>query len=599
MLNLKYIREKLNKNFENDPDGLNKVRANFLLNTLFLSIFVALFTLPGFWIKSFDLLFYRSLAIVVVQSFFIWVIINLNKWKLVAHLLCIMLALIILTNFFTKVQGVELISLQFILLLVTFSYYLLGKNWGIIYSILSATSILFYSSSIGKQGIQAIERGAINDATFYGVIIFNFLLIFYIQYHFFNAFSKTINSLETKELEGRILNEKLSVAMVEIKQTAKAKSDFLSTISHELRTPLNAVIGMSNILLLENPRPDQQENLNILKFSGNNLLALINDILDINKIDSGKIELEKIPFKISVLVEDIFRSFKGKALAKGLQLTLDVPDDFAVLVLNGDPTRLTQILNNLIDNAIKFTVNGKVNFLIKTIKKSKESVILQFTIIDTGIGIPLDKQKLIFDSFSQASTSSTREYGGTGLGLAIVKNLLALHNSDIITRSEVGVGTSFEFRITYNINDANMEQANATPHNFLGSDSDISKLRILIAEDDQMNTLLMRKLLAKWQLSPDFVNNGLEAVDACKANTYDLILMDIHMPKMDGYEATTIIRSLADKSKAELPIIALTASVALDVRHKIAEVGITDFISKPFKPNELRAKLEAIAGSKK
>lgn len=599
MLNLKYIREKLNRNFENDTDALNKVRANFLLNTLFISLFVALFTLPGFWLKSFDLLFYRSLAIVVVQSIFIWAVINLNKWKLVAHLLCIMIALIIFTNFFTKVQGVELISLQFVLLLITFSYYLLGKNWGIIYSVLCAASILFYSSSIGKQGLQSIERGAINDATFYGVIIFNFLLIFYIQYHFFNAFSNTINSLEVKELEGRILNEKLSVAMVEIKKTAKAKSDFLSTISHELRTPLNGVIGMSNILLLENPRPDQLENLNILKFSGNNLLALINDILDINKIDAGKIELEKIPFKISTLINDIYKSFKSKAIDKGLELNLEVPDDFAVLFLNGDPTRLTQILNNLIDNAIKFTINGKVNILIKTIKKSKESVTLQFTIVDTGIGIPLDKQELIFDSFSQASTSSTREYGGTGLGLTIVKNLLALHSSKIITRSEVGLGTSFEFSIKYSINDAHMDQAEAKPFNFLGDDSDISKLKILIAEDDQMNILLMRKLLAKWELSPDFVNNGLEAVEACKANTYDLILMDIHMPKMDGYEATTIIRSLDDKAKAELPIIALTASVALDVRHKILEVGITDFISKPFKPNELRAKLEAIANNKK
>ncbi|RYG15002.1 MAG: response regulator, partial [Chitinophagaceae bacterium] len=225
-----------------------------------------------------------------------------------------------------------------------------------------------------------------------------------------------------------------------------------------------------------------------------------------------------------------------------------------------------------------------------------EYVTLQFNIIDTGIGIPSDKHELIFDSFSQASTSSTREYGGTGLGLTIVKNLLALHNSKIRLQSTVNEGSSFEFEIRYNLDDAQMDQLNTIPNSSSSDESDISGLKVLIAEDDQMNILLMRKLLAKWNLKPDFVNNGLEAVEYCKTNSYDLILMDIHMPKMDGYEATTIIRALDDKTKSEIPIIALTASVALDVRNKITEVGISDFISKPFKPTELRAKLEAIAG---
>lgn len=590
---LSSIKQKIDNNFKNDPDGLNKVRASFLLNTLTISLFVALLTLPGFWLKSYDLLFYRSLAIVAVQAVFIWVTLHLNKWKTVAHLLCIMVSVIIFTNFYVTVEGIKIISLQFLILLITFSYYLLGKKWGLFYSILSASSMFLYFTAIGRAGIESIERTTISDYTFYGVVVFNFILMFYIQFHFFNAFSKTVKNLEAKELEGRLLNEKLKVAMVEIKQSTKAKSDFLSTISHELRTPLNGVIGMSNILFLENPRKDQVENLNLLKFSANNLLALINDILDINKIDAGKIELQKIPFKISGLINEIFSSFNGKAEAKKLSLILDVPEDFDVLILNGDPARLTQLLNNLIDNAIKFTVNGQVKILIKTTKNEKDSVTLQFNITDTGIGIPLDKQELIFDSFAQASTSSTREYGGTGLGLTIVKNLLALHNSEIKITSKVDEGTTFEFEICYNLDNAQMDQTNVIPYNFLGDDSDISKLKVLIAEDDQMNILLMRKLLAKWNLKPDFVNNGLEAVEACKANEYDLILMDIHMPKMDGYEATTLIRKM--EGKAGLPIIALTASVALDVRNKITEVGISDFISKPFKPNELRAKLEAIA----
>ncbi|RYF20945.1 MAG: response regulator, partial [Flavobacteriales bacterium] len=274
---------------------------------------------------------------------------------------------------------------------------------------------------------------------------------------------------------------------------------------------------------------------------------------------------------------------------------LEVPEDFGVLVLNGDPMRLTQILSNLIENAVKFTVNGNVKILIKTIKNCKESVNLQFIISDTGIGIPLDKQGLIFDSFAQASTSSTREYGGTGLGLTIVKNLLTLLNSNIKIKSKVGEGTSFEFEIRYAIDNAQMDQTNINSSSSLGNDPDISMLKILIAEDDQMNILLMRKLLAKWNLQADYVNNGLDAVEAFKNKIYDLILMDIHMPKMDGYEATKIIRKLEDKTKALLPIIALTASVAVDVKNKIDEVGISDFISKPFKPNELRAKLEVIA----
>lgn len=595
MFIVKYINKKLDQALIDDLDPLNRVRANFLINALAASILVILLALPGFYMNAFHFLLYRSIGMVLILSGLIWVLLNTPRWKLVAHLVCVVVALLIYSNTFVYIEGVKIITLQFMLLLIVMSYYLLGNKWGIFYSAISFILMVFYFSVFGREPLMSSQ--AAKDYTFLMVLVFNFLLIIYLQYHFFNAFNGTIKQLSMKQKEEALMNEKLKEAIIASDQLAKAKSNFLSTISHELRTPLNGVIGMSNVLMLDHPREDQKENISVLKFSANNLMKLINDVLDINKIESGKLELEKAPFKINDLANNIYRTFKTSAERKLIHFSLAINDDLADVVILGDQTRLTQILSNLLDNALKFTKKGNVIFTINTIKKSEDQIELQFCISDTGIGIPKEKQELVFESFTQASTSTTRNYGGTGLGLAIVKNLLELHESAIYIQSTMNVGTSFTFKICFSLLDTSTNtRTEPSYHN--NEDMNLSDLKILIAEDNQMNILLMRKLLSKWNITPDFAENGAKAIAAFEIKDYDVILMDIHMPIMDGYETTKIIRNYPDDKKANVPIIALTASVAMDLRGKITEAGINDFVYKPFNPNELRDKLELIATEK-
>lgn len=428
-----------------------------------------------------------------------------------------------------------------------------------------------------------------DSLNFIVIFIFNFLLIIYLQYHFFNSFNITIRQLGEKRKKEKLLNEKLKDAIVLAEESSKTKSEFLSTISHELRTPLNGVIGMTDILLMQNPRDDQSENLKILKFSANNLLNLINNVLDFNKIELGRIDIEHIPFKIYDLIRNVHAGFTTKALEKGLEFNVEIDEELRNLSVVGDPTRLTQILVNLIENAMKFTSRGSVNLSLKTLTKTNDNLQLHFSLTDTGIGIPKEKWDLIFDSFTQSSSSTTRKYGGTGLGLAIVKSLLKLMESEIRMTSEVNIGTTFTFNLNYAIYAQQDTQVDVEEE-----EVDLSKLRILVVEDTEMNTLLMKKLLSVWNISPHFAINGSEAVEACKENEYDLVLMDIHMPIMDGYEATKHIRNFEDKKKAKVPIIALTASVALDVRNKVSEAGMNDYMSKPFNSAELKRKLETV-----
>jgi signal transduction histidine kinase/CheY-like chemotaxis protein len=592
----KYIHKNLDRALANEVDPLNKVRANFLVNALGASVLVMLLALPGFYFHSFDFLFYRTIGMIFVLTGLIWILLKTPKWKLVAHLVCAVVALLIYSNSFVYIEGVKIITLQFMLLLIVMSYYLLGNKWGIFYSAISLIFMSIYFRIFGQEPMMPTE--AAKDYTFLMVLVYNFLLIIYLQYHFFNAFNGTIKQLEVKQKEEESMNEKLKESIIASHHLAKAKSNFLSAISHELRTPLNGVIGMSNVLLLDHPREDQKENINVLKFSANNLMKLINDVLDINKIESGKLELEKAAFKINDLVYNIYRTFKVRTEHKLINFSLDISDDLLDVVVLGDQTRLTQILSNLLDNALKFTKEGEVIFAIRSLKRDVEKIEIQFCISDSGIGIPKEKQELIFDSFTQASTSTTRNYGGTGLGLSIVKNLLELHESKISLESTVNVGTSFTFEICFYLIDS---AATSATENVVKNkeEMNISDLKILIAEDNQMNILLMRKLLSKWNITPDFAENGADAIAAFETKDYDLILMDIHMPIMDGYETTKMIRKHSDHTKANIPIIALTASVAMDLRNKINEIGIDDFISKPFNPTDLKEKLEAIATAKR
>ncbi|QHT68867.1 PAS domain S-box protein [Rhodocytophaga rosea] len=382
--------------------------------------------------------------------------------------------------------------------------------------------------------------------------------------------------------------EELMRAKQQAEETALTKQQFLSTMSHELRTPMNAVIGLTHLLLLENPLPDQVENLQMLKFSSENLLALINDILDFSKIEAGKVSLENVNFSIRSLVISIINSLQLKANEKGIALVMRIDEQIPQLV-TGDPVRLTQILNNLLSNAIKFTQKGSVTLSIALEQVLSNHVQLHFSVTDTGIGIPADKLTHIFESFSQAGNDTTRKYGGTGLGLAITKRLLELQGSTIQVESTLGEGSTFYFSLKIGSTIAGQEKASlyANTEKFITLES----LRLLLVEDNEINQMIATKFLTKWNIYPDYANNGREAVEKVKQNHYDVILMDLQMPEMNGYEATHTIRSFGEERFKQIPIIALTADAVIDVKERAIAAGMSDFITKPFNPDELYQKL--------
>jgi len=381
----------------------------------------------------------------------------------------------------------------------------------------------------------------------------------------------------------------VALDITEIKNAEVAKQQFLSNMSHEIRTPLNAIIGMTHLLLAEQVPPEMQENLKILKFSGENLLVLVNDILDYSKILSGKVSFESIDFSLRDFVQSIRQSHLFKATEKGITLKMKLDSDLPDR-LNGDPMRLAQVLNNLISNAIKFTNAGSVTVDLTLGEMGPQHVTIDFAIRDTGIGIDPSLKEFIFESFTQASADTTRRFGGTGLGLAITRSLLQLQGSDIFLESEIGKGSLFYFRLR--LGKSQKETFSVSNQLFgetTGEKKDLAGYKVLLVEDNEMNRIVAKKFMTRWALEVAYAQNGVEAVGMMEEEHYHLVLMDLQMPRMDGYEATRRIRALPGCER--LPIIALTASVEPEVMEKIKLAGMTDYMSKPFNPNELYAKI--------
>ena len=389
---------------------------------------------------------------------------------------------------------------------------------------------------------------------------------------------------ERKKVEAIIIEEKEKA-----EKASRAKAEFLSTMSHEIRTPMNSIIGMTNILIQDDFDEETMNLLNTLKFSSEHLLVLINDILDFNKIEAGKIEFEHIDFNLKELVENINESHKYRANEKGVQIELAI-DPMVPNWVVGDPGRLSQILTNLVGNAVKFTTEGSVITRLTPQQKEGSTVDILFEVIDTGIGIAEGKQKLIFESFSQSETYTTRQYGGTGLGLAITKKLIELQNGHLEVTSTPRIGSNFHFSLQFTLSNTPDDALAKPVAGAYATQDELVGLKILLVEDNPINQFVAGKFLSKWKCDVTIAENGHEAWEKVQADEFDIILMDLQMPGKNGFEATREIRN-SDKVYKDIPIIALTATALLEEKNRALKAGMNDFVTKPFNPKELYEKI--------
>lgn len=423
-------------------------------------------------------------------------------------------------------------------------------------------------ADLSKKNAEMGSKAKLYDISLLALLVLSGSII---GFHIIRQFKR--QHLLIKELD--VAERKASVA-------AQTKENFLANMSHEIRTPLSGILGFTNLLQKRPLDETSKEFVSSIQRSGENLMAIINDILDLSKIEAGMMRITPGIFSINGLVNSVETFFVERAKEKGLKISskidTSIPD-----TLIGDATRLTQILVNLIGNAIKFTHQGSIIIEIYNKQQSENEVIIGFKISDTGIGIDKEKLNEVFERFNQGEDSTTRNYGGTGLGLSIVKSLILMQNGDIEVTSEQGKGTTFHFYIPYTIA---KEQLNMVPKIDTDYFKDItnSPLKVLIVDDNAINQSLMKHLLSQWNIDFDTADNGLEAVEFLRNNDCDLVLMDIQMPQMDGYVATQTIR---EELKLNTPIIAMTAHALAGERERCMSRGMNEYISKPIKEEEL------------
>jgi signal transduction histidine kinase/ActR/RegA family two-component response regulator len=418
------------------------------------------------------------------------------------------------------------------------------------------------------------------------VIIITIFILLVVIFFAFRLQRKNLKVLQDRNKLIDENNRKIEMSMImleeakeEAEKNARIKSEFLSIMSHELRTPMNAVLGMTQIIMEENPREDQRENLETMKVSAENLLSIIDDILDYNRLESGKMILVEKDFSLKQLMEKLFKIFSYSINQKGLKLIYNYDETLGEAFI-GDDTRIGEIISNLLANAVKFTDKGTITVDVKKIGLKSNSSLIRFSVKDTGIGISSHNVTNIFDSFTQERTDTTRKYGGTGLGLSIVKKLLELMNGKIYVESKAGEGSKFYFEIELKNSDKKFE-AQAPVKKEPAKKVNLQK--ILIVEDNNVNQLVMKKMLKNSGLQVDIADNGRIGMEKVLQNEYDLVFMDLLMPEMDGYEATKEIR----RFNKTIPIIALTADVMKGVEAKTKEAGMNSYLTKPVNKDEL------------
>lgn len=380
-------------------------------------------------------------------------------------------------------------------------------------------------------------------------------------------------------------NEAELMSHLEIAEaTSRIKEQFLANMSHEIRTPIHGIISLVQFILKTSLNTDQVNYLNLIRKSADTLLVIVNDILDLSKLEADKMTFEEVDFNLRDTIQSAVAAFIPKTIEKGIVLKTEIPDNLPEYI-NGDPVRLIQIINNILGNAVKFTDKGFVSIGLNIQEQNQEFMLLEFQVRDTGIGIPPHKIGGIFDNFSQAGSDITRKYGGTGLGLSITRRLIEKQNGMIHVDSLPDAGSTFTFRIPYRFakNNSVTEMQNNNSGLALPSD-----LRLLVAEDNDINRFIMSKMLRDWGIQPDFATTGSEAVEMASRKEYDIILMDVEMPGMNGYKATEMIRNEFTTAMRNVPIVAMTGHAMQGERQKCMEAGMNDYLSKPFQPEDLQ-----------
>lgn len=513
------------------------------LEYLTLVLGVALFS-------QYTMMLYPKDAVPVIMKAVIW--------------FCLLYAATILLlppAFFTALLNFFLV-IMFLYIIYAFYIYIqavLNKRKGSVYALLSSGVLLLVYLLVNLQYFNIIPETKL--LVFAGYITFFFLQSLVLSHRFAEILQQAAN---------------------EAQQGLKAKTEFLSTMSHEIRTPLNSVIGMAHLLNRSQPRKDQEEHLNVLLFSANNLLSIVNNILDYNKIEAGKISIEQIAMDLPALSRNIIAGLQNLADDKriSLQLQLDPRIDKKII---GDPTRTSQVLNNLVQNAIKFTKEGHVELCIEALTVNTENITVKVSVSDTGIGIDPAKQQLIFERFTQADSSTSRSFGGTGLGLSISKKILELQGSALQLNSEPGKGSTFYFTQTFSLTEEAIERGNGNTVQEPPEIKELNNVSILLVEDNPLNVMVAKAFLERCGAQIDTAVNGEEGIEKFDAARHRMILMDLEMPVMDGYEATRQLR----KAGETVPVIALTASLPKEVASEVYAAGLTDIIVKPFNPDDL------------
>lgn len=430
-----------------------------------------------------------------------------------------------------------------------------------------------------KNGeLRELRLNMVNKEGFIIPISLSAIAIYNEQDEYISSRSTVFDVSEQEKIE-----DELKEAKRRADESARVKEQFLANMSHEIRTPINSVIGFTNLLQKTSLTPEQEHFVHLVQSASESLLTIINDILDISKIEAGMLRIEKSPFSLRGLCSSIETMFQHRVKEKRLSFTIHIQESIPD-TLTGDAVRLTQILVNLISNAVKFTQEGGISIVVIPVKETDTRVRLRFSVKDSGIGISADKLDTIFERFEQGETNTTRKYGGTGLGLSIVRNLLQLQQGNIAVKSDAG-GTEFLFELEYEILPMTDDQKNIQyPHFAEAGNGLFEGVKILIVEDNQMNQLLMKHTFQSWHLNFELAENGQQAVEKLNREKYDLVLLDIQMPVMDGYIAARTIRN---DLKSNIPIIAMTAHAMAGEREKCLSHGMNDYISKPIQEKEL------------